>query len=160
MFVRRGSTSESDGWRADAVELEVEVVGADREPRRERSRRRSSCSSCGQVGERLGRVEVVLVRAGERVGPDAEQVEARLLAARRDRARRAGRRPTPGPRRRPSAPASRDVDGRRRPVAGRGAARSAAGRAPTPRAACSTRSSSLRTRRAAAAAMCSRTCVV
>ena len=69
--------------RARAVELEVGVLlVARREAHRERAFRVERLQQ-HEVGERLGRVEVVPVRGGERVAPDAQQVEPGLFAARR-----------------------------------------------------------------------------
>ncbi len=68
---------------ADAVELEVEVVGADREPRRERLAG-ADPFELGEVGERFRGVEVVSIRGRERVGPDPELVESGLLTPGRD----------------------------------------------------------------------------
>ena len=129
--------------RADAVELEVEVVGADRR----------AAAASGAVVARAVRAAARSASAsaasksswyapGNASAPDAQRVEARLLAARRDQ--RVAQVVDPRPRRGRDRSFSSvgDVDGRRGAGRGRGAARSAGGRAPTPRGACSTRSSS------------------
>ena len=137
--------------RAEAVELEVEVVGVARRagPRAGASARRARRARA-RSATRVGRVEVVLVR---RAGTRRPTPRSRSRPASSPRAATsASRRSSVHAR---AAAATRcferaDVDAsRRRP--GRRAARSAAGRAPTPTSACSTRSSSRRTRRRAVA---------
>ena len=59
------------------------MVGAGCEPRREWLGV-AELFELGEVGECLGRVDVVLIRTGERFGPDAQHVEPGLLTPRRD----------------------------------------------------------------------------
>ena len=68
---------------ADAVQLEIEVIDADREPGREGPGRAERLEQ-REIGERFTGVEVVAVRGRERVGPHSQRVEAGLLALGRD----------------------------------------------------------------------------
>ena len=81
MFVRLGSTSESDGCATGAVELQVgTVVALHDEPHRE-SPPCFEILQHDEVGQRFFRVEVVAVRRRERVAPLVEHFEPVLLAA-------------------------------------------------------------------------------